>query len=116
MTSHSLIPHQAGFAHYILAADRVCDSLLCAEAWDFLRDVLLLVFARHFVEDDEPLALVICPIICRALIQLIQMDTQAGKSPTSNSFSKKSGNSSLSAIHAFVALDYESLYEPARPP
>jgi hypothetical protein len=72
---------KAGFSHYILSAPRVCDSLCCAEAWNYLKDTLLLILSQSFVADDEPLALIICPSICHALLQLLQlMEVQASKS------------------------------------
>jgi hypothetical protein len=55
----------------------MCDPLHCAEVWDYLRDTLLLVQSRHFLGDHEPLALLVCPTICRALSYLAAHMDQA---------------------------------------
>jgi len=64
----------SAFANLILATPeyRLCDALSCAEAWDYLRDVALLVISHHFLGDDEPLALIISPVVCGALLLLLQ--------------------------------------------
>lgn len=69
------------FAHLLLATpkDRLCDSLACAEAWNYLRDVILLILSHHFLGDDEPLALMISPVICNTLLLLLQEGQAAGK-------------------------------------
>jgi hypothetical protein len=69
----------AAFAHYVIFAPDVRDTLCCVEAWDYCRDVLLLVLSRHFLGENEPLALTVCPSVCRALLRLLrQADSQAG--------------------------------------
>ncbi|KAI0068407.1 hypothetical protein BV25DRAFT_1987190 [Artomyces pyxidatus] len=61
-------------ASYILAAKEALtpSALACAEAWDYMRDVLLLTLSRHFLADDEPLALLAAPTLCRALVALLR--------------------------------------------
>lgn len=61
----------ASFAYYITECD-LLDPLCCAEAWDYLRDVLRLILRHHYREEDEPLALLVCPIIAQALNRLLQ--------------------------------------------
>lgn len=60
--------------------DIVCNSLCGAEAWDYLRDVLLLIFSQHYVGEDEPMALAVCPSICRGLIHLLKGDARTSES------------------------------------
>jgi hypothetical protein len=69
----------AAFSRYLInAATQVQDSLSCAEAWDYLRDTLLLTLSRSFIADNEPLSLLVCPSICHALLRLLQlMDAHA---------------------------------------
>ncbi|KAK0481863.1 hypothetical protein IW261DRAFT_1106844 [Armillaria novae-zelandiae] len=57
----------SGFAYYVLATDRLPDPVLCAEAWDYFRDVLLLIFRRHFCGEEEPLSLLLSPVLCMVL-------------------------------------------------
>ncbi|KAJ7706399.1 hypothetical protein B0H17DRAFT_1037040 [Mycena rosella] len=67
----------SSFAHYIIASDSLCNSLYCAEAWRYLGEVLLLILKHHYVEEQEPLALLTCPTVCRALTRLLQADSAA---------------------------------------
>jgi len=76
------LPPTAGFANLILATPeyRLCDALSRAEAWDYLRDVMLLIISHHFLGDDEPLALIVSPVICGALLLLLQrVDMRVGE-------------------------------------
>jgi hypothetical protein len=66
------VTRTAAFASFMLAACRVCNPLRCAQAWSHLRDVFLLILTRQFLGDDESLASLICPIICRALLFLLK--------------------------------------------
>ncbi|TRM65742.1 hypothetical protein BD626DRAFT_485704 [Schizophyllum amplum] len=59
------------FSHYILAATRFPAPLACIEAADALRDALLLIMRQHFVGDEEPLALLVAPTVCAALMRLM---------------------------------------------
>ncbi|KAL1726898.1 hypothetical protein EV714DRAFT_276093 [Schizophyllum commune] len=58
------------FAQYILATKRLPAPLLCAQAADAIRDALLLVMRRHFLNIEEPLALLVAPALCAALMRL----------------------------------------------
>ncbi|KAJ7042453.1 hypothetical protein C8F04DRAFT_1075957 [Mycena alexandri] len=73
------VPSELGivsaFAHYIITSEYLCNSLYCAEAWRYLGEVLLLVLKRHYIEEQEPLALLVCPTLCGAMIRLLQADT-----------------------------------------
>ncbi|KAJ6627132.1 hypothetical protein B0H10DRAFT_1995578 [Mycena sp. CBHHK59/15] len=69
----------SSFAHYILTSDCLCDSLYCAEAWVYLREILLLILKHHYVEEQEPLALFVCPTVCGALMRLLQAEFSASK-------------------------------------
>ncbi|KAG2129907.1 hypothetical protein DEU56DRAFT_757968 [Suillus clintonianus] len=42
------------------------------EAWDFLRNVLLMIGSQDYLGDESPLALVVNPTICDALSQLLR--------------------------------------------
>ena len=42
------------------------------DAWNYFRDVLLLILTGDFEGLDEPLALLVAPSICAALLQLAQ--------------------------------------------
>lgn len=59
------------FAQYLLASDQLCDPLICHESWDVFRDVLTAVIYHDLKEEEEQLALLISPILCRALKKLI---------------------------------------------
>ncbi|PBL00740.1 hypothetical protein ARMGADRAFT_1058710 [Armillaria gallica] len=61
----------SGFAYYVLTTDRLPDPVSCAEAWDYFRDVLLLIFRRHFCGEDEPLSLLLSPVLCLVLLQFL---------------------------------------------
>lgn len=76
-----IIYDQAGFAHRLIATNQVVDAIHYAEAWDYLRDILLLVLGRRFLEQEEALALLICPAICLALVKLIRCDYSTSMSP-----------------------------------
>ncbi|THU91755.1 hypothetical protein K435DRAFT_224660 [Dendrothele bispora CBS 962.96] len=65
----------ASFAHYVLTSGCTSDSLRCAEAWDYLRDVLTLIIGRHFTGEEEAAALLVCDLICVALFTLIQSNS-----------------------------------------
>jgi len=94
----------------------VCDALCCAEAWDYLRDTLLLILSQTFVADDEPLALLICPTICHALVHLLQrMDAQACKSYYLG-YENSSQVDNSSAIYLDIPLDEDSMRGPANCP
>ena len=59
------------FAQYLLACDQSCDPLTCHESWDVFRDVLIATINHDLKEEEEQLALLISPILCRALKKLI---------------------------------------------
>jgi len=48
------------------------DPLYCSEAWDLLRETQHLTLHRHYIGEQEPLALLLCPSVCRALHYLVQ--------------------------------------------
>jgi hypothetical protein len=73
----------AAFANYVLAANRIGTAIRCAQAWSYLRDVLLMILTRQFLGDDEPLALLICPVVCRALVFLVSRADSATGNATS---------------------------------
>ncbi|EIN13484.1 hypothetical protein PUNSTDRAFT_48443 [Punctularia strigosozonata HHB-11173 SS5] len=63
-----------GLANYVIATARLktCTALTAIEAWDYLRDILLLVLTQHFFCEDMALALLICPSVCIALSELLR--------------------------------------------
>lgn len=73
----------ASFAHYIITSE-LCDSLFCAEAWRYLAEVLLLILKHHYIDEQEPLALLTCPTLCGALIRLLQADAASSEYQKSN--------------------------------
>jgi hypothetical protein len=73
----------ASLSAYIIALGSNLESvvpsaLTCAEAWDAIRDVLLLTLTRHYMADDMALALVVSPTLCRALCQLLYNADDSG--------------------------------------
>jgi hypothetical protein len=48
------------------------DALLELEAWDYLRDSLLLTFTRHYFCDEEPIALAVAPSVCFSMACLFR--------------------------------------------
>ena len=60
----------AAFAQYLLASDQICDPLICHESWDVFRDALTAIINHDVQEEEENLALLISPILCRALTKL----------------------------------------------
>ncbi|KAL1707130.1 hypothetical protein EV121DRAFT_288916 [Schizophyllum commune] len=67
---HEAVGVAGAFAQYILATKRMPAPLLCAQAVDTMRDALLLVMRRHFLDSEEPLALLVAPALCAALMRL----------------------------------------------
>ncbi|KAJ7169676.1 hypothetical protein C8R46DRAFT_1089624 [Mycena filopes] len=65
----------SAFAHYITTSKSLCNPLCCAEAWRCLGEVFLLILKHHYIEEQEPLALLVCPTLCRALMRLLQADS-----------------------------------------
>ena len=47
---------------------RTCTAV---EIWDYLKDVLLLILAGHYVGDEAPLSLLVAPTLCEALLALL---------------------------------------------
>lgn len=70
----------ASFAHHIMATAHFPDPLSCAEAWDLLRDTMTLIFRRHFMEMEEPIALLVVPGVCGALLRLLNTNPSTGTS------------------------------------
>ncbi|KAI0662697.1 hypothetical protein C8Q70DRAFT_960558 [Cubamyces menziesii] len=68
------LPLAASLAAYISATAEAYafDTLTYGEAWNFIRDVLLLILDRDFGGQEEPLALLVAPAICRALLALVR--------------------------------------------
>jgi hypothetical protein len=50
---------------------------MIVEIWDYLRDVLNLVIAGHYIADEAPLSFLVAPTLCEALMVLMH---QAGES------------------------------------
>jgi len=68
----------SGVAHRILVANP-CTLLHhdYVDVCDYLRDVLLLILGHRFGEEDEALALLVCPMVCLALTKVIEADWSA---------------------------------------
>ncbi|KAI8995508.1 hypothetical protein BD414DRAFT_479747 [Trametes punicea] len=66
------LPLAASLAAYysVSAQCRPCDELVYCEAWDHLRDTMLLVLDHEFGVAQEPLALLVAPAICTALTNI----------------------------------------------
>ncbi|KAG2159577.1 uncharacterized protein EDB93DRAFT_1073996 [Suillus bovinus] len=62
----------SAFALHIILSRRLPDSLTQVEAWDYLRNVLLMIASQDYLGDESPLALVVNPTICNALSQLLR--------------------------------------------
>ncbi|KAG1889647.1 uncharacterized protein F5891DRAFT_965376, partial [Suillus fuscotomentosus] len=62
----------SAFALHIILSRRLPESLTQVEAWDYLRNVLLMVGSQDYLGDESPLALVVNPTICDALSQLLK--------------------------------------------
>nr|GAT47867.1 predicted protein [Mycena chlorophos] len=62
------------FAHHLCTAETLPSSLYCAEAWRHLGETLLLILKHHYIDEQEPLALLVSPTICRALVRLLQTE------------------------------------------
>ncbi|RDB28824.1 hypothetical protein Hypma_015376 [Hypsizygus marmoreus] len=69
----------SGFAHYISMIDQIFAPLQYVEAWDYLRDVLLLICSGRLAEEDEALALLVCPMLCLALLKILQIDLPSSR-------------------------------------
>ncbi|KAF8078476.1 hypothetical protein FPV67DRAFT_56836 [Lyophyllum atratum] len=67
----------SSFAHRVMVTEYRSDDLSLAEAWCYLRDVLLLILSRRFAEDDEALALLVCPVLCSAMAKMVQTTSSA---------------------------------------
>ncbi|KAH9898530.1 hypothetical protein C8Q73DRAFT_685135 [Cubamyces lactineus] len=75
------LPLAASLATYIsaTAGTYALDALNHGEAWDFIRDVLLLILNRDFEGQEEPLALLVAPAACRALVELVRHASPTAK-------------------------------------
>ncbi|KAG1783804.1 hypothetical protein EV702DRAFT_957277 [Suillus placidus] len=62
----------SAFALHIILSRRLPESLTQVEAWDYLRNVLLMIGSQDYLGDERPLALVVNPTICDALSQLLR--------------------------------------------
>ncbi|KAG1757425.1 hypothetical protein EDB19DRAFT_1900951 [Suillus lakei] len=62
----------SSFALHIILSRRLPEPLTQVEAWDFLRNVLLMISSQDYLGDESPLALVVNPTICDALSQLLR--------------------------------------------
>ncbi|KAJ3554696.1 hypothetical protein NM688_g2967 [Phlebia brevispora] len=64
----------SAFASYTSAVihQRSCDALSLAEAWDHLRDFLFLIHHRHFHGSDELLSILVCPTVCKAMLDILR--------------------------------------------
>ncbi|TFY52613.1 hypothetical protein EVJ58_g9913 [Rhodofomes roseus] len=72
----------AAFSVYVCGTHNKCrlDALYFADGWNYLRDILLLVLTHHYLDVEEPLALLVAPSICMALTCLIASgDDRAGR-------------------------------------
>ena len=62
------------------------DALLESEAWDYLRDSLLLTLTRHYFCDEEPIALAVAPSVCFAMTCLFRAAGPQASADFPNSF------------------------------
>ncbi|OJA10801.1 hypothetical protein AZE42_00303 [Rhizopogon vesiculosus] len=62
----------SSFAFHIVSSRRLPEPLTQVEAWDFLREALLLIASYDCLGDESPLALVVNPSICDALSHLVR--------------------------------------------
>lgn len=62
----------SAFALHIILSPRLPEPLTQVEAWDYLRNVLLMIGSQDYLGDESPLALVVNPTICNALSQLLR--------------------------------------------
>ncbi|KAG2077160.1 hypothetical protein BDR04DRAFT_650550 [Suillus decipiens] len=62
----------SAFALHIILCRRLPGSLTQVEAWDYLRNVLLMIGSQDYLGDESPLALVVSPTICNALSLLLR--------------------------------------------
>ncbi|OAX44755.1 hypothetical protein K503DRAFT_3167 [Rhizopogon vinicolor AM-OR11-026] len=62
----------SSFAFHIVSSRRLPEPLTQLEAWDFLREALLLIASYDYLGDESPLALVVNPSICNALSHLVR--------------------------------------------
>ena len=77
----------AAFANFVVVSlgSRKRDALLESEAWDYLRDSLLLIFTRHYFCDEEPIALAVAPSVCFAMTYLFRAAAPQASESFSNS-------------------------------
>lgn len=100
----------AAFAHFLIETDWAGDVLRYAEAWDYLRDSLLLILSHHLEEEDEALALLICPTLCVALIKISQIASPTCKFQTNLFLTSLIFHS---RFHPFVTLEHEPMLRTA---
>jgi len=67
----------SAFAHRIMVTVQNSDPLSLVEAWDYLRDALLLILSHRFAEEHEALALLVCPVLCTAMTKIAQTTSPA---------------------------------------
>jgi len=95
-------------------SSRKRDALLESETWDYLRDSLLLIFARHYFCDEEPIALAVAPSVCFAMTCLFRA---AGSSASANFLDSCLVGMALISRHSRTVyvgfpLDHELVWAP----
>ena len=84
---------------------RINDSLRYAEAWSYLQDVLFLILSHQLPEEDEALALLVCPIISLGLMRILQLSSVCCEWYHARLF--LTHLICRSRLHTIVTLDYE---------
>ncbi|KAG2368290.1 hypothetical protein BDR07DRAFT_1372319 [Suillus spraguei] len=71
----------SAFALHIMLSRRLPGSLTQVEAWDYLRNVLLMIGSQDYLGDESPLALIVNPTICDALSLLLRHADEHAANP-----------------------------------
>lgn len=103
----------ASFACYsaIAMQTRKFDKIALVEAWGLLRDFVLLVNRRYFFAVDEPLSLLVCPAIFRAMEIIIERSGPA-TSASPSLYIVSTNNHPNSEYHTLFSVDGKPLRCP----
>jgi hypothetical protein len=97
-----------GFSWFILKRAEVDCPLLWLDAWDYLRDALMLITHQQCLPGDEPMALLSVSSICMALAQML----------TNPSISESFQHPQFiilrvhfsSAVHSLISVDHQFVH------
>ena len=96
------------FSWFILTRAEVDCPLLWLDAWDYLRDALMLITRQQCVPEDEPMALLSVSSICVALAQILTNPSISESSQHPRFINLRVHFSS--AVHPLISVDHQFVH------